>query len=159
MRLADEAATSAFGLALAAALPPLPTERAVLVHLRGSLGAGKTTLVRALLRGLGVTARVRSPTYTLVEPYEVAAGTVYHLDLYRLVEPEELELLGLRDYLDGRVLCLVEWPERGGDCLPAADLALLLEASGDGRRLSWQADSAYAIAWLNAVCLPRIAQS
>ena len=126
--LADETSTADLGARLAAVLDG----RAAVIALQGDLGAGKTTLVRALLRSLGVGGAVRSPTYTLVEPYEVGAQRVFHLDLYRLADPEELEYLGIRD-LDG-ALQLIEWPERGEGWLPPVDLWLhLAYAEGPGR--------------------------
>jgi tRNA threonylcarbamoyladenosine biosynthesis protein TsaE len=135
--LVDERATEAFGARLAALLAP-----GTVVHLRGGLGAGKTTLCRGLLRALGHAGAVKSPTYTLVEPYELGARRVCHFDLYRLLDPRELEDLGIRDYLDGENLLLIEWPERGGPCTPTADLVLELVAEGAGRRLDWYASSA-----------------
>ncbi|MEY6432637.1 tRNA (adenosine(37)-N6)-threonylcarbamoyltransferase complex ATPase subunit type 1 TsaE [Thioalkalicoccus limnaeus] len=106
-----------------------------LVFLHGDLGTGKTTLVRGLLQGLGHPGPVRSPTFTLIEPYELGGRTVFHLDLYRLGAPEELEYLGLRDLLDERDLMLVEWAERGQAALPVPDLVICLEHRGDGRLL------------------------
>jgi tRNA threonylcarbamoyladenosine biosynthesis protein TsaE len=132
--LPDEAATVALGARLAAALVP-----GLLVTLSGDLGAGKTTLSRGIVQGLGHRGAVKSPTYTLVEPYEHTRFPVYHFDLYRLADAEELELLGFRDYLAGDCLCLVEWPERGGGFLPAADLAITMSAQGDGRRVTLEA--------------------
>jgi tRNA threonylcarbamoyladenosine biosynthesis protein TsaE len=132
--LPDEAATVALGARLARALRP-----GLLVTLSGDLGAGKTTLSRGIVQGLGHAGAVKSPTYTLVEPYEHTRIPVYHFDLYRLADPEELELLGFRDYLAGDCLCLVEWPERGGGFLPAADLAITMTAQGDGRRVTLEA--------------------
>lgn len=106
-----------------------------LVFLHGDLGTGKTTLVRGLLQGLGHQGSVRSPTFTLIEPYDLEGRTVFHLDLYRLGEPEELEYLGLRDLLDEGSLVLVEWAERGQAALPTPDLVICLEHRGDGRLL------------------------
>jgi len=128
--LPDEAATAALGAQLAATIEPL---RGV-ISLRGDLGAGKTTLARALLRALGVQGPVRSPTYTLLEPYTLAAGAVLHMDLYRLADPLELMNLGLDDYPTNEVLWLVEWPERAGSWLPAVDLEIELLHRPQGRQ-------------------------
>lgn len=125
---ADAEAQQAFGARLAAHCPTACT-----IHLEGDLGAGKTTLVRGFLRGRGHDGAVRSPTYTLIEPYELASGTIYHLDLYRLGDPEELEYLGLRDLLDGSATLLIEWPERGAGWLPPPDLAIHIEHLPSGR--------------------------
>lgn len=133
-RLADPAATEALGRALALRLRQACRHTACVVHLQGPLGAGKTTLVRGLLRGLGHSGRVRSPTFTLLEPYELTGCSVLHLDLYRLADPGELEFLGLLDLIEAGSLVLVEWPERGGDRLPPADLVLALDYEGNGRR-------------------------
>ena len=111
------------------------------VWLQGDLGAGKTTLVRSLLRGLGYEGRVKSPTYTLVEPYELDDRTVYHLDLYRLAAAEEIEWLGIRDLMSDSDLLLVEWPERGEGVLPEPDLAITIDYAGDGRRITARASS------------------
>ncbi len=132
--LPDEAAT----LALGARLADLSEGRG-LITLRGTLGSGKTTLCRGILRGLGHGGAVKSPTYTLVEPYELGSLRVLHCDLYRLTDPEEVDYLGLRDFLDNQTLTLIEWPEKAGDLLPQPDLELLLEVLPSGRRLGWQA--------------------
>lgn len=132
--LPDAAATERLGEQLAHGLgdalvsPPLMYS---VIHLTGDLGAGKTTLVRGLLRALGVQGLVRSPTYTLVEPYEVAKGTVVHIDLYRLQSPREFETLGLEDYLRPRHALLIEWPQRGGDAVPPPDLEIDLSYPED----------------------------
>ena len=130
IRLPDAESQTAFGARLAAVLPDQ-----FAIHLRGDLGTGKTTLARGILRGLGHQGPARSPTYTLIEPYEIGPRRVYHLDLYRLADPEELEYLGLRDLLSDQAIWLVEWPERGAGLLPAADLSIGIEYLSDGRRL------------------------
>jgi tRNA threonylcarbamoyladenosine biosynthesis protein TsaE len=131
--LADPQATEALGARLAGPLAEACRAAPVIVHLEGPLGAGKTTLARGLLRGLGHAGRVRSPTFTLLEPYELAGCQVIHLDLYRLADPGELEYLGLIDMLAPGTIALVEWAERGGDRLPGADLRITLDYHGTGR--------------------------
>lgn len=122
------AATEALGARLAAALRP-----GVILYLSGDLGAGKTTLARGLLQALGHRGVVKSPTYTLVEPYLIGDWRLFHWDLYRLADAEELEFLDLRDQLDGQAALLIEWPERGQEMLPAADMEIALTYAGEGR--------------------------
>ncbi len=110
-----------------------------IIYLQGELGAGKTTFCRGFLRALGVEGAIKSPTYTLVEPYETKTGKVFHFDLYRLSDSDELEYIGLRDYLESDAICLFEWPERGQPSLPKPDLNLKFEMLGDGRELTIQA--------------------
>lgn len=143
--LADAPATEALGARLAALEPP------GLITLEGVLGAGKTTLVRGLLRALGHEGSVKSPTYTLVEPYRVGGRDIYHMDLYRLVDPEELEELGVRDYFVGAAWILVEWPERGAPVLPTPDLSIRLVPAGEGRRALLSARSELGEAWLETL--------
>jgi tRNA threonylcarbamoyladenosine biosynthesis protein TsaE len=146
--LPDAAATDALGARLAAALPAQ-----AVVHLHGDLGAGKSTLARALLRALGVSGTIRSPTYTLVEQYPLAdRGLALHLDLYRIADPGELEFLGLD--ADAVRLWLVEWPERGQGALPPADLEVALEVEGEGRRARLTPCSPLATDWLRKLGLP-----
>ena len=132
----DEAAMLRYGEALARALAP--TE---LVFLEGELGMGKTTLARGILRGLGFTGHVKSPTYTLVEPYEVGGSRVYHFDFYRINDPEELEYLGLDDLLSESAIKLVEWPERAHGRLPRPDRIVRIRAERDGRIIEHQTTS------------------
>ncbi len=128
--LADEAATVAFGGELLDTLQGAP-----LVFLRGQLGAGKTTLVRGILRALGHDGSVKSPTYTLLEPYEVGGREVYHFDLYRIGDSDELAFIGMDEMLDSDAIKLVEWPERGAEALPEPDVEIRLSLEGEGRRV------------------------
>lgn len=180
--LSDEAATLALGQRVAQLLPPVLQAlegRALCINLEGDLGAGKTTLTRGLLRSLGFAGTVKSPTYTLVESYQLRHGApdgapngapdsvawpenaedwsqgerelfarelpalnalgqleIYHFDLYRLQDPEELELMGIRDYFAQQALCLIEWPDRGQGILPEPDIVITLEHLEEGRRLT-----------------------
>jgi len=128
--LKDEQSTLEFGAQLAAWLP-----QKGIVFLHGPLGAGKTTLVRGLLRAVGHKGNTKSPTYTLVEPYQVVGRNFYHFDLYRLSDPEELEYMGFRDYLQENSLCLIEWPEKALNFLPKADMELTLSYEGEHRSI------------------------
>jgi tRNA threonylcarbamoyladenosine biosynthesis protein TsaE len=143
---ADEAAMQDLGLRLAqAAVGP------GVIYFQGDLGAGKTTLVRSLLRGLGYQGKVKSPTYTLIEPYPLGELTVYHLDLYRLASGEELEWIGIRDLMTGTELLLVEWPEQGQGALPPADLVITIDYRDTGRQLDLRATSERGRRWLAAM--------
>ncbi len=126
--LPDEEATLAWGARLARIIEP-----GLYVALSGDLGSGKTTLARGILRGLGYAGKVKSPTYTLVELYSLFKLDLYHFDLYRLIDPHEWQETGFRDHFEPGSVCLVEWPERVGDLLPAADLAILLSMEATGR--------------------------
>jgi len=135
--LADADATSRFGAALAPCIEP-----GMRIYLRGELGSGKSTLIRGLLRGLGVETRVKSPTYTLVELYVVSRLNLYHFDFYRFLDANEFADAGLVDYFGGDGVCLVEWPERAGHLLPDPDLDIALDYSGAGREIHVRAHTA-----------------
>jgi tRNA threonylcarbamoyladenosine biosynthesis protein TsaE len=142
INLPDAAATEGLGAALAPGVAP-----GRVLHLRGDLGSGKTTLVRGLLRALGYAGRVKSPTYTLVEPYALSRLHLYHFDLYRLKNEQEWRDSGFQEYFNPDSACAVEWPERAG--LPVPDLEVRLEFAGPGRRARLCGD-----AWLSSVRLP-----
>ncbi|MEP4486949.1 MAG: tRNA (adenosine(37)-N6)-threonylcarbamoyltransferase complex ATPase subunit type 1 TsaE [Halioglobus sp.] len=128
LELDDEKAMVALGSRLASVAQP-----GCVMFLHGGLGMGKTTLSRGFIQSLGHVGAVKSPTYTLVEPYEFSDVTIYHFDLYRLGDAEELEFMGIRDYFTAKTICLVEWPERGRGVLPPADLVINIAKAGSGR--------------------------
>lgn len=136
--LNDEAGTIALGAALARVLAPGLT-----IHLHGELGAGKTTLTRALLHAAGYAGHVKSPTYTLAEPYTVQNGgnplDVFHFDLYRIASPDEFLDAGFREHFNGKNVCIVEWPEQAEPVLPPADIELFLTVAGQGRNVELHA--------------------
>lgn len=131
IELQGEAAMMQYGANLAKVLTQVNT-----IYLYGDLGMGKTTLVRGFLQGLGYQGAVKSPTYTLVEPYELSCTQhIYHFDLYRLGDPEELEYMGIRDYFEHNSVALIEWPDKGQGYLPVADIIIRIEMIPNGRRV------------------------
>lgn len=153
--LPDESATVALGAALARAVAP-----GLVIYLHGDLGAGKTALTRALLRASGYQGTVKSPTYTLSEPYRVQLGgepvDVIHYDLYRMASPEEFLDAGFREDFDGKNICIVEWPEKGEPVLPPPDVRILLSVSGDGRAVELQALSPQGLLCLDRLSFPNV---
>ena len=142
LELADEAATLRLGTALAVGVAPGRT-----LYLQGDLGAGKTTLVRGLLRALGYDGRVKSPSYPLVELYSLSRLHLYHFDFYRIKNEAEWQDLGFREYFNAQSACVVEWPERAGGLLPPPSLAIRLEIAGTGRRAWLSAPSPAGTGW------------
>ena len=146
--LADEQAMTDFGTRIARV-----TQGHGLIFLEGDLGAGKTTLSRGIIRGLGHVGAVKSPTFTLVEPYEIGDVRAFHFDLYRLVDPEELEFLGIRDYFEDDALCLIEWPDKGAGFLPKPDLTITIAPHGSGRSLKILPQGSRGESWCAALAL------
>jgi tRNA threonylcarbamoyladenosine biosynthesis protein TsaE len=134
--LPAEADTLALGAIVAAGLRP-----GMVIYLRGDLGAGKTTLARGILQALGVKERIKSPTYTLVEPYIISSLYLYHFDFYRLRQEDEWVDAGFREYFNSDAVCLVEWPEKAGAQLPAADMTIDLMTAGDSREAHLRAET------------------
>jgi len=146
LSLPDEAATLRLGAACAAG-----AAKGLALYLRGELGAGKTTLVRGLLRALGHRGRVKSPTYTLVEPYADLRLNLYHFDFYRFKDRSEWLSSGFREHFDPESLCIVEWPERAGDLIAPPDLDIELRYAGEARTATLSARSPAGEAWLASV--------
>ncbi|AZZ74076.1 N(6)-L-threonylcarbamoyladenine synthase, TsaE subunit [Pseudomonas sp. IT-347P] len=146
--LADEQAMSDFGARIARV-----TQGHGLIFLEGNLGMGKTTLSRGIIRGLGHVGAVKSPTFTLVEPYEIGDVRAFHFDLYRLVDPEELEFLGIRDYFEDDAMCLIEWPDKGAGFLPKPDLTITISPQDSGRSLKILSQGSRGEAWCAALAL------
>jgi tRNA threonylcarbamoyladenosine biosynthesis protein TsaE len=144
--LPDPVATERLGAALAAGLGP-----GRVLHLTGDLGAGKTTLVRGLLRALGYAGRVRSPSYTLVEPYELSSLNLYHFDFYRFKDRSEWLSSGFREYFSPASACIVEWPERAAPHLAPPDVEVTLEFAGDARRARLEARTPAGRCWLSSL--------
>jgi len=146
--LADEEAMTALGARIAQI-----TQGHGLIFLEGNLGMGKTTLSRGIIRGLGHVGAVKSPTFTLVEPYEIGDIRAFHFDLYRLVDPEELEFLGIRDYFEDDALCLIEWPDKGAGFLPKPDLTITISPQDSGRSLNILSQGSRGESWCAALAL------
>lgn len=146
--LSEEAGTLALGAALARVL-----QAGQMIHLHGELGAGKTSLTRALLHAAGYAGRVKSPTYTLMEPYSIELRgqpvEVMHFDLYRMASPEEFIEAGFREYFGSHAICIVEWPEQAGSLLPTPDLDIFLTVEGHGRKVELKANSEQGTLCLN----------
>lgn len=148
--LVDEAATVTLGKALSNAVRH-DVEQGIVVYLNGDLGAGKTTFTRGFVQGMGHTGKVKSPTYTLVEPYDLGEWQVYHFDLYRLADPEELEFIGIRDYFNEKSCSFIEWPEKGVGLLANADLIINIVYIGEQRNLTIVAQNDHGIRVLSAL--------
>lgn len=151
LHLPDEQATDAFAQQLATLLTPFISTEAVHIYLTGDLGAGKTAFTRAFLRQLGVTGRIKSPSYALLESYEVQGNKLYHLDFYRFSDPHEWVEAGFRDILEEQAVALIEWPEKAGGLLPTPDLHLHFHYHQTGRKLIIQAPSTKGVSWLKTL--------
>lgn len=139
--ISDEMAMCQFGAKLMRIASQMTVEKAIVFYLSGDLGAGKTTLSRGMIQSLGYEGKIKSPTYTLVEEYHLAEQSIYHFDLYRLSDPEELEFMGIRDYFNPHSICLIEWAEKGQGLLPEPDLIIQIDYADDARNLTLQVRS------------------
>ena len=137
----NENAMCAFGEKLIKAICQMSNNKSVMLYLNGDLGAGKTTLSRGMIQGLGHSGNVKSPTYTLVEEYKIGGKIIYHFDLYRLADPEELEFMGIRDYFAENTICLIEWAEKGAGLLASADLLVNIAYAENARNIELLAES------------------
>jgi tRNA threonylcarbamoyladenosine biosynthesis protein TsaE len=146
LQLDDEAATLAFGGRFAAIM-----RAGLVIYLHGDLGAGKTTFARGVLHGLGHVGKVKSPTYTLVEPYVISNYNVYHFDLYRFIDEEEWDAAGFRDYFNPQSICMIEWPEKAAHVLPQPDIHVHLSPQHAGRNIQLSAASI-----LGSQCLKKL---
>lgn len=146
--LPDEQSMEAFGAELARTLP-----EGVVVYLEGELGAGKTTSIRGLIRALGYSQSVKSPTYSLVESYAFGARKIHHFDLYRLADPEELAYMGIDEYFDGKTSCFIEWAQKGENYLPPSDLKIYYAHQGKGRRVQLVSETPLGEVWLKRLHL------
>ncbi len=145
LQLDDEAATLACGARFSATL-----HAGLVIYLHGDLGAGKTTFTRGVLSGLGHNGKVKSPTYTLVEPYTISRYSVYHFDLYRFIDDEEWDAAGFREYFNPQSICMIEWPEKAAQVLPQPDIHVQLSLYNTGRKIQLSAGST-----LGAQCLEK----
>lgn len=146
IELPDESATLSVGRLLAASCRK---SEGLVIYLSGNLGMGKTTLTRGWLRAMGYDGAVKSPTYTLVESYQTGEKNFYHFDLYRLMDPEELEFMGVRDYFDGQSICVIEWPDKGEGLIASPDLEIKLSVHGYGRMMEIEAGSSSGTRFLD----------
>lgn len=149
--LADEAATKRIGQQIARVLESSPLQQPLVFSFEGQIGAGKTTLIRALLRQLGVEGAIKSPTFAIVEEYDLPIMQVIHFDCYRINDPQELDYIGFHDYFKANTLCLIEWPELAGDYLPTVDLCFSLNFQHNGRELQLTPHTQAGCALLNSL--------
>jgi len=150
--LSNAEATIAMGNLLAKIVQQ-DLKQGIVVYLHGDLGAGKTTLTRGFVQGMGHLGNVKSPTYTLVEPYELNKWNVYHFDLYRLADPEELEYMGIRDYFGNNNCCFIEWPEKGQGFLPKPDLIINIDYIDTQRSISFESKTSLSELMLEKLAL------